>query len=151
MSRCLKTIKQFIVDCSGKSTQQVLTEIIFATYNISDDDKTLRASVETFEKQRGAYPVRREFPYYEVKLLNGSPEINSIVSGLGFCSDKIKNRGDARSASLQKKLRRLSAVEAPCPKERIYYQRFYSVKADVEAVPEIRELIDKNLKEKIFI
>jgi erythronate-4-phosphate dehydrogenase len=52
------------------------------------DDKILRNSVETFEQQRGAYPIRREFPFYAVKILNADKEIIDTISQLGF---KIKH------------------------------------------------------------
>jgi len=76
--------KQIVIECGGKNKQEILTEAILATYKIADDDKTLRNSVETFEKQRGSYPVRREFPYYEIKLSNGNEEIKKILETLGF-------------------------------------------------------------------
>lgn len=76
--------KKFIVECEGKTNQQILTEVILYTYDIKSDDSILRASVETFEKQRGSYPIRREFPYYEVELRNGNNEIKKTVKELGF-------------------------------------------------------------------
>ncbi|MCE1199496.1 MAG: 4-phosphoerythronate dehydrogenase PdxB [Marinilabiliales bacterium] len=57
---------EIFLDGSGKDTQQILTEAILATYDIREDDKRLRDSPKTFEKQRGDYPVRREFPYYKL-------------------------------------------------------------------------------------
>jgi erythronate-4-phosphate dehydrogenase len=51
-----------------------------------DSDK-LRSSPETFEKQRGDYPLRREFPCYSVAVKSGSdinPEIISALRELGF-------------------------------------------------------------------
>lgn len=54
------------IDGTGKSIQQILAEAIFATYDIRKDDHRLRKSVETFEKQRGNYPVRREFPAFRI-------------------------------------------------------------------------------------
>lgn len=76
--------KQFTIDCFGKTNQQILKEIVLYTYDIMSDDATLRSSVETFEKQRGSYPIRREFPYYEVKLNNSSTEIEETVKEFGF-------------------------------------------------------------------
>ena len=60
------------IDGTGKSIQQILAEAIFATYDIRKDDHRLRKSVETFEKQRGNYPVRREFPAFRIfcKIVN---------------------------------------------------------------------------------
>ena len=54
------------IDGTGKSTQQILAVAILATYDIRKDDLLLRNSVETFEKQRGDYAVRREFPAFRI-------------------------------------------------------------------------------------
>jgi erythronate-4-phosphate dehydrogenase len=76
--------KQITIDCKDINLQQILSEAVLSTYDITNDDKTLRNSIVTFEKQRGSYPVRREFPFYEVKLLNGNTEIEKRISDLGF-------------------------------------------------------------------
>ena len=49
-----------------------------------NDDNTLRSSVDTFEKQRGNYPVRREFPFYKIKTKNCGTEIETNFKELGF-------------------------------------------------------------------
>ena len=72
------------IDCMDKTIQQILSEIILHTYSILNDDKKLRSSVETFEKQRNEYPIRREFPFYEIKLINGTEEIPELLIKLGF-------------------------------------------------------------------
>lgn len=73
------------IDCKGKSEQEVLYEAITFTYNIMEDDAKLRASTDTFEKQRGDYPLRREFPVYTFELLNNNDEnINIKLQKLGF-------------------------------------------------------------------
>lgn len=75
---------EVFIDGTGKSTQQVLAEAIFATYDIREDDKRLRTSVETFELQRGDYPVRREFPTFElICKINNIKTINKLKQ-LGF-------------------------------------------------------------------
>lgn len=75
---------EIFINGKGKTTQQVLAEAIFATYDIREDDKRLRASVETFEKQRGDYPVRREFPTFAVFCkINNIKTINKLKQ-LGF-------------------------------------------------------------------
>ncbi len=75
---------EIIIDGTGKTTQQVLAEAIFATYDIREDDKRLRASVTTFEKQRGDYPIRREFPTFNVICkVNNIKTINKLKL-LGF-------------------------------------------------------------------
>ena len=76
--------KELIFECKGKTKQEIISEVILATYDISKDDETFRKSVDTFEKQRGDYPVRREFPFYQIKLLNGNQELNMAMTDLGF-------------------------------------------------------------------
>jgi len=41
---------------------------VFHTYNIIEDDVKLRFDPSLFEKIRGNYPIRREFPAYTVSL-----------------------------------------------------------------------------------
>lgn len=72
------------IDCSGKTDQQILFEIITSTYDITEDDKRLRKSVLEFEKQRIDYPTRREFNYYQVTLKNASEFIIKSITELGF-------------------------------------------------------------------
>ena len=61
---------EFSIDASGKTPQDVLADAILHTYNIKNDDSVFRADINSFEKQRSNYPVRREFPAYSVKVLN---------------------------------------------------------------------------------
>ncbi len=72
------------VECTGKKNEQILSELIIATYDVRSDDRRLRASPETFEHQRGAYPLRREFPVYSVTLDHATPETTSLVKEIGF-------------------------------------------------------------------
>ncbi len=73
-----------IIDGTGKTLQQILAEAIFATYDIREDDLRLRNSVETFEKQRGDYPVRREFPTFCIFCkINNTKTIDKLKQ-LGF-------------------------------------------------------------------
>ena len=75
---------EITIDCSNKSLSEVMHDAIIATYDISSDDKTLKNSVETFEKQRGQYPIRREFPYYKLKLIGADQNTIEILSQFGF-------------------------------------------------------------------
>lgn len=72
------------VDCAGKSEQQILSEIINHTYYVYEDDKRLRNSISTFEKQRGDYPIRREFPAYTVTLSIPIDDVKNKLKSLGF-------------------------------------------------------------------
>ncbi len=72
------------IDCKGKTKQKIFSELVLATYDIENDDKLLRASVETFEKQRGGYPLRREFETYSVELTQANDDIVKLIKDLGF-------------------------------------------------------------------
>ena len=75
---------EFEIDASGKSMQEVLTEAVLHTYDITADSDALRADLGAFEKLRGDYPVRREFSYFTVRLIGGTSEMASRLTHLGF-------------------------------------------------------------------
>jgi len=72
------------IEGEGKTTQQIVAEAVLSTYPILKDSNRLKNSILTFEKQRGDYPVRREFPVYTVKVKNSSDEVIKILAELGF-------------------------------------------------------------------
>jgi erythronate-4-phosphate dehydrogenase len=72
------------VECGNQSIQGVLAGLVRRTYDILADDARLRLSPETFEKQRGSYPLRREFPTYTLKLLNAPAGLKPLVQAIGF-------------------------------------------------------------------
>ena len=72
------------INGSGKTEQQILSEAILATYDIRNDDQALRNAVESFEKLRGDYPVRREFPVFEIKTSNMDKSVIEKLLNLGF-------------------------------------------------------------------
>ncbi|MFZ4456559.1 MAG: 4-phosphoerythronate dehydrogenase PdxB [Bacteroidales bacterium] len=72
------------IDGKGLSKQAVLSRVVLATYDIRNDDRTLRASVETFEQQRGDYPTRREFPAYTILAQNLNSDMGDILRNIGF-------------------------------------------------------------------
>ena len=76
--------RKITIDCKGKTDLEIITEAVFYTYNIIEDSDRLKASPETFEKQRGNYPIRREFNNYELKLNNCESDINKKLITLGF-------------------------------------------------------------------
>ncbi len=73
-----------INDGLEKTEQEFFPEIILSTYDILEDDKRLRNSVETFEKQRGAYPFRYEFYNYTIQLNSNLKKIEKQIRQLGF-------------------------------------------------------------------
>jgi erythronate-4-phosphate dehydrogenase len=72
------------INCKGKSDHDILREAVFYSYNIEDDDIKLRFSPSDFEKQRGDYPLRREFPTYSISLKQGSDHVNKLLREFGF-------------------------------------------------------------------
>ena len=75
---------EILIDGTNKTTQQILCEAILATYDIREDDRRLRESVATFEKQRGDYPVRREFPAFTVAGKFSNPKVIDKLRRIGF-------------------------------------------------------------------
>ncbi len=71
-------------DCAGKGEQQIFIESILQTYNILQDDLRLREHPEEFEKQRGSYPMRREFSAYTIYLKNSSQSLVDSLNKIGF-------------------------------------------------------------------
>ena len=75
---------EILADTDGKEPLEILWEIFRQTYDVSSDDRRLRADPAAFETLRGNYPPRREPPAYAVRLFEGYQEIISILEGLGF-------------------------------------------------------------------
>ena len=80
--------QQIIIDCSGKTKQEILHEAINSTYPIIIDDENLRKSPADFEKLRNNYPVRREIEYYSLHLKNVDERISSLLKSIGFKVNK---------------------------------------------------------------
>jgi erythronate-4-phosphate dehydrogenase len=78
------------LDGSGLTDEELLTRAILHTYPLRRDDKTLRNSVETFEDQRGNYPVRREFQAYTVTLSHATDNARAQLEELGFKIDETE-------------------------------------------------------------
>lgn len=75
-----------LIEIDGKelNEQQIISKAILHTYDISKDDFQFRSKPSDFEKQRGDYPTRREFPAYSIKA-NDIPEITiNKLKLLGF-------------------------------------------------------------------
>ena len=74
------------VALNGKKPSDLISELILTTYDIKNDDEYLRKSIETFEKQRGSYPLRREFQNYTPILEKDLFELKGLIKELGFKS-----------------------------------------------------------------
>jgi erythronate-4-phosphate dehydrogenase len=72
------------IDCKGKTDEEVMRDAVLHTYNVDDDNIRLRLSPSGFEKQRGDYPLRREFKAYTVILKGGTKNTRMMLKGLGF-------------------------------------------------------------------
>ena len=72
------------IDGMGKTEEDVIRQTFLHTYSIMEDDRKLRASPSGFEKQRGDYPLRREFPSYSVMLTNAPESVKSVLEMMGF-------------------------------------------------------------------
>ncbi len=66
------------IDMNGKT----LEDAILLTYDPREDMARLRANVDSFEKQRGDYPLRREYLGYT--LIDVREEDKALVERLGF-------------------------------------------------------------------
>ena len=72
------------IDGKGKDEERIIREAVWHTYDIAEDDTRMRFSPSDFEKQRGDYPVRREFTAYSVKAVNVNRNITGKLEKLGF-------------------------------------------------------------------
>jgi erythronate-4-phosphate dehydrogenase len=75
---------ELFIDCTGKTDEGVIREVVLHTYDIKSDDEKLRRSPTDFEKIRGDYPLRREFSSYSVDLKNASGDVFLTLKKLGF-------------------------------------------------------------------
>jgi hypothetical protein len=85
-----------LINCTGKTDEDVMREAVLHTYNIDDDSLRLKQTPSEFEKQRGDYPLRREFPAYTVILKGGTRNTRMMLRNLGF---KVGEGGGRRAAT----------------------------------------------------
>lgn len=78
---------QIEIDGLALIDEAVVAKAILSTYDIRKDDAALRKNVQLFEKIRGDYPLRREYPAYTLKLTNVSEKAMNILTNLGFRLD----------------------------------------------------------------
>jgi erythronate-4-phosphate dehydrogenase len=69
---------------AGKTNEDVLREAVSRTYNIDEDNISLRFSPSDFEKLRDNYRTRREFNAYTIKLNGGTKQSRRMLDQLGF-------------------------------------------------------------------
>lgn len=68
----------------GCTEEQILGKAILSTYDIRHDDAALRANTKDFEKLRGDYPVRREFPVFTIEAENVNKSTLDKLKQIGF-------------------------------------------------------------------
>jgi len=73
-----------VISIKEGAGQSILTQSIRHTYDVTEDDCRLRTSPETFEQQRGQYPLRREFGAYRVQAGSIPSSDKELLSQLGF-------------------------------------------------------------------
>ncbi|WP_321286098.1 4-phosphoerythronate dehydrogenase PdxB [uncultured Sunxiuqinia sp.] len=78
--------EQTIINLDGlnRTEEAIIGEAILFTYDIRSDDQRLRNSPEQFEKLRGDYPVRREYPIFTIKPKNIDDVTLEKLKQLGF-------------------------------------------------------------------
>ena len=74
----------FTLDASGRDPQEVLQEAVLYTYDVRRDSDALRASLGSFERLRGDYPVRREPSAFTLGLRGGTRDLASRLEMTGF-------------------------------------------------------------------
>jgi erythronate-4-phosphate dehydrogenase len=72
------------LDGLNLSQEAIVGKAILATYDIRTDDAALRKNPEAFEKLRGDYPVRREYPVFTIHAKNIDQQTLEILKILGF-------------------------------------------------------------------
>jgi erythronate-4-phosphate dehydrogenase len=84
-------VPEIDIDGRGRTDEDIIREAVLHTYNIIADDAEFRRSPSGFEKQRGDYPLRREFSSYSVKLSNSSDYVRSVLKEIGFRLSNIND------------------------------------------------------------
>jgi erythronate-4-phosphate dehydrogenase len=80
--------QNILIDCAGKSEEEIIRAAVSYAYDIDRDVARLRLNPFEFEKQRGDYPIRREFDSYTVNLAKGNETVGKMLKTIGF---KIQN------------------------------------------------------------
>jgi erythronate-4-phosphate dehydrogenase len=75
---------ELIIDCVGKSLEEIIRKAALHAYNIAEDDVKLRFDPSHFEIIRENYPLRREFTSYTLHLKDASDETKKHLRDLGF-------------------------------------------------------------------
>ena len=74
----------FRIDGRGMSEEEIISEAVLYTYDVLWDSGKLRSHREDFEKLRGEYQIRREFPAFTVHLHEEGTAAAAKLEALGF-------------------------------------------------------------------
>lgn len=85
-------LPEWRADAAGRRDEEVLRELVLATYDIEADSRRLKEScvadarerAMAFDAQRGKYPMRREFTSVLARVANASEGLLGKITGLGF-------------------------------------------------------------------
>jgi len=72
------------LDGLNLTDEEILSRAVLATYDIRTDDETFRKNPDLFEKIRGDYPIRREYPVYKFVPKNIQPMTCDKLKLIGF-------------------------------------------------------------------
>lgn len=72
------------INGKNKTEQEIIGQAVLHTYSIFNDSKCLKESPSTFEKQRGNYPVRREFPSFTIQAIDVPENTLKKLQIMGF-------------------------------------------------------------------
>lgn len=73
-----------VIDGTRRDEESIIAEAVLSTYDIEADDEALRANPCHFEKLRGDYPTRREFPVFKVFTSNVDVMVSEKLKAIGF-------------------------------------------------------------------
>lgn len=74
----------FELDGTGLIEQQIISKAVLHTYDIRNDDADFRKDPSKFERLRGDYPTRREFPAFTVVPKNIGEGTLEVLRRIGF-------------------------------------------------------------------
>lgn len=77
-------VPEFEINGLDMGCQDIISKAIMHTYDIRKDDQLLRQDTSLFEKIRGDYAVRREFPAYTIHAKNINETVLEKLKLLGF-------------------------------------------------------------------
>jgi len=77
-------VPEFEINGLDMGCQDIISKAIMHTYDIREDDQLLRQDTSLFEKIRGDYAVRREFPAYTIHAKNINETVLEKLKLLGF-------------------------------------------------------------------